>query len=400
MTPGPRSPYLQGFAGPAGARPSPSVAQELQQHGQPGLQDSPKPARDARTPMTSPTPHRDAAGVQRATLRELSRWLEGLGRHEDLDALVDALLPGLRDAFRVSTVSLALDDPGLHRFRVAAYCYRRRNGKRSCTYRVEPLTRDPFWSHVQTELELARQTRRTLCLMDDGSLVLRLQLREGDGWLMLGPRFDGSPQKALTQELVELVGVHVAQLLDHRLERHLRQRESPLDRLPRHDVLADLASELARAGAQHHPVTLGIIEIDQLDRIETQEGSAERARVMNQVAAAIRQELGREDSLGEYSDREFMVVFPNASLVQASARVETVKRRVRHLEISGASGPLSVSISAGLLALEYGSSRVSASEVDDLLAVADFALLRAKDLGGDNVQKLSWRHMRPLGVDP
>lgn len=336
-----------------------------------------------------------AAGIDRATIREVGTWMASLATRSHLSGLVDQLLPGLRDAFRCTSVSLSVTDPGLRRFRVAAYCYRK-DGRRSPAIHVDRDSDDRFWQHAERELRAARTSGLPLSLLEDGSLALAVPLQRGQAAVLFGPRLDGAGHSVVTQELMELLGSHIGALIDRLATETIVRTDAASGTLLRSAVVEDLSNALQQAGADHHPVTLGIIEIDNVDEISERYGTEAADRLTQTVAATIREDLEDEDSLGRHHGRELMVVLPHASLVQASQRLEAIKRRVGRLRLELAPGEIcETSVSAGLLALEYGSS-ASSSKVDDLLAVADYALVQARRHGGNHVQKLSWRQVDSL----
>ncbi|MEM6706122.1 MAG: sensor domain-containing diguanylate cyclase [Acidobacteriota bacterium] len=338
----------------------------------------------------------ETAGIDRATIREVSTWMASLAKQTHLSGLVDQLLPGLRDAFRCSTVSLSVSDPGLRRFRVAAYCYRRKDGRRSDALHVGPEKQDRFWQYAERELRAARTSGLPLSLLEDGSLALAVPLQRGQAAVLFGPRIDGAGHSVVTQELMELLGSHIGALIDRLATETIARTDAASGTLLRSAVVEDLSTALQQAGTGHHPVTLGIIEIDNVEEISERYGTEAVDRLTHAVAAAIREDLEDEDSLGRHQGRELMIVLPHASLVQASQRMEAIKRRVQRLRVELAPGQVcETSVSAGLLALEYGTS-ASASKVDDLLAVADYALLQARSRGGNHVQKMSWRQVDSL----
>lgn len=333
-------------------------------------------------------------------LAPLTSWLAELGRIRDLDRLVDHLLPKVRHYFGATYSGLLLRSKRHSAARVAAYCHRRvtdGSGPERSVVHVPDEIPDSRWQKLEPLFALSRSAAQRLVMLEGGHVLLAFELRDAWGGLLLGPREDRRGHSIATQELLGFLSLHLSSLV----ERHLL--EDPFEALTgllrRNAVFEHLHRELDNASLDGDPVTIGIVQLDQLDAVHSELGSRAAERLFNTVCAEMRSALRPTDLIGRYAGHEMLLVLPATSLVEAGALISGLRERIRDLQADVAAGvSRTTTLSIGLLALEYGSPAVSSSRIEDLVGVADFALLRAREQGGDQVQKWSWRQIGRLGL--
>ncbi len=143
------------------------------------------------------------------------------------------------------------------------------------------------------------------------------------------------------------------------------------------------AGELERSRRSSLPISLIALDIDNFKIINDTFGSQTGDEVLQVVAQTIREKSRPYDCIGRWSGDEFVLVL--AGVIGADA--EKVADRI----ISGVRGtrievpnepPLNVKISAGIASV----ARISTSiEVDALIEKSRHSMLRAKEVGGDQI---------------
>jgi eukaryotic-like serine/threonine-protein kinase len=97
------------------------------------------------------------------------------------------------------------------------------------------------------------------------------------------------------------------------------------------------------------------------------------------VAALLSNCARGEGTVGRYGGEEFAVIMSGTDSATAVRAAEALRAAVRESPIDTRSGPLTVTVSLGVAALQQG------DDVPTVLARADAALYRAKSAGRDQV---------------
>jgi diguanylate cyclase (GGDEF)-like protein len=167
------------------------------------------------------------------------------------------------------------------------------------------------------------------------------------------------------------------------VEEVLRQRSRELEWLGTTDELTGLHN--ARYLQQHmhhllgvqrrygHPFALLLIDIDGLKRINDAYGQAAGDRTLVDVATALGEAVRAVDTPIRMADDEFCVLLPQQTATRARALAERLAAAIEAVE-----GPASQSLS---VAVGVVSCPQHATEVDQLLEMADSAMYRAKAAG-------------------
>jgi diguanylate cyclase (GGDEF)-like protein len=137
-----------------------------------------------------------------------------------------------------------------------------------------------------------------------------------------------------------------------------------------------MAAEHARFARYGEPLSLVVIDVDKLKRINDEHGHLAGNEALRAIAAVIRREAREVDVAARYGGDEFLVVLPHTTLPRAGFFADRVRDAVRQLTVHG----LRLSVSIGVAALSRPGSTETA---DDLLQRADAAAYRAKRDGGD-----------------
>jgi diguanylate cyclase (GGDEF)-like protein len=155
-----------------------------------------------------------------------------------------------------------------------------------------------------------------------------------------------------------------------------------LTSLPNRRRTAELASlAIAEAESTSQPLTLALIDLDHFKSINDQHGHAVGDQVLRDFSRLSREMLRETDTFGRWGGEEFLLLMPGTTLDLALAIVERLRSRATEIAVPGAKQGLNISLSAGL-----ASTGPSPTTIDELLALADAALYRAKHEGRNRVR--------------
>ncbi|HUG47213.1 MAG TPA: diguanylate cyclase [Candidatus Limnocylindria bacterium] len=159
------------------------------------------------------------------------------------------------------------------------------------------------------------------------------------------------------------------------------QQEATNDRLTkvasRHALLSALFQEAERSARYGRPLTIAFIDIDHFKSVNDTYGHEIGDAVLRAVAGVFRQNTRDMDVVGRYGGEEFVLIFPETSIDEATAVAEKLRMLVSKASVpSGAGEMISVTVSIGL-----AGGHGQALRVDDLLRDADAAMYAAKSLG-------------------
>jgi len=179
-----------------------------------------------------------------------------------------------------------------------------------------------------------------------------------------------------------------------RTHMELKMKSDRLERLSMLDALTDipnrrflddrLVNEARRAGREHLPLSFAMIDIDHFKDYNDRYGHAAGDRSIQQVARALHATARRPaDLVARYGGEEFAAVLPGTESAGAAIVAERMRVAVEALGIehdaSAAAAVVTVSIGVTTSAGE------SSPSIGELLARADEALYRAKQLGRNRV---------------
>ncbi len=130
------------------------------------------------------------------------------------------------------------------------------------------------------------------------------------------------------------------------------------------------------ARARDEPLSVLMIDVDNLKTINDHHGHETGNLAIRTVAAAIQESLRANDLVARYGGDEFIVLLPAAPETAARRAGERILRRIAGQSIQGARGALGLSVSIGLATYP-----VMAGALEDLLQRADEALYESKRAG-------------------
>lgn len=161
-----------------------------------------------------------------------------------------------------------------------------------------------------------------------------------------------------------------------------------------HDGLTNLLNqrrfrELAeaacrRAWRERKPLALLLLDVDHFKSINDRYGHQCGDLVLQQLAACLRAEAGRDDIVGRYGGEEFVMLLPRTGLEDAHAAAQRILRAVDALrpQPAAAAPPLRVSVSIGVAS----TSQQPYDGLSSLFRAADGQLYRAKRNGRNRIE--------------
>ena len=179
------------------------------------------------------------------------------------------------------------------------------------------------------------------------------------------------------KELVARVGA-AARTKARQTEIANRTSSDSVTRLPERAAFElRLAQEISRSERSGAPVSILLIDLDQLDRVNEQLGRQAGDRVLAEIADVLKSTLRTADVLYRYGGDEFAAVLPDTELGTAYLAAE--RCRAAMAEVQAAATPTRASVGVA----QFSSGRAA----EEVIARAEIALFRAKESGGNR----TWR---------
>jgi diguanylate cyclase (GGDEF)-like protein/PAS domain S-box-containing protein len=141
-----------------------------------------------------------------------------------------------------------------------------------------------------------------------------------------------------------------------------------------------LEREMARCQRYGQPFAVLMVDLDDFKRVNDTHGHEEGDAVLREVSAALRAGLREGDVLARYGGDEFVAVLPTTDVTAARAVADRVRLQLAGMGFGPDHGE-DVTASVGLAT----SSDVTSGASDDLVRLADRALMAAKRRGGNCV---------------
>ena len=179
------------------------------------------------------------------------------------------------------------------------------------------------------------------------------------------------------KELVARVGA-AARTKARQVEIASRTSSDSVTRLPERAAFEHrLTQEISRSERSGAPVSILLIDLDQLDRVNDELGRAAGDHVLSEVAEALRSTLRTADVLYRYGGDEFAAVLPDTELGTAYLAAERCRAAMTEVQAAGTPTRASVGVA------QFSSGRAA----EEVIARAEIALFRAKESGGGR----TWR---------
>ena len=215
--------------------------------------------------------------------------------------------------------------------------------------------------------------------------VILLATRSGMGVYVEGVNAgaDDLITKPFDEELLA-ARLHVAQrmLALHSALRVQATHDPLTGLLNRGAILDGLQRELQRASREGGCIGVIMVDLDHFKHINDCHGHLIGDAVLQESASRMHSVLRSYGQIGRYGGEEFLMVVPGHDETLASTVAERIRTCVCAAPIPTSAGPLSVTISLGVVTA-LGNHP---GQADQLIAAADIALYRAKHAGRNRVE--------------
>lgn len=150
----------------------------------------------------------------------------------------------------------------------------------------------------------------------------------------------------------------------------------PLTRaLNRRGITASLIEAMAQAQRYSNPLSIALIDIDNLTRINEKYGLAAGNRALELVAYTITESLRLPDRVGRQSDDEFLVVMPQTKAAAAIKVAERIRTAIELMEMDVEHHKVKVSASIGVAEFHKG------QDLEKFLSSVSIAMREAQNEG-------------------
>jgi len=176
-----------------------------------------------------------------------------------------------------------------------------------------------------------------------------------------------------------------------RKNRELKEANETVERLARTDALTGLANrrtldealprEIARAERLGERLGVIIADLDLFKSINDQYGHIAGDGVLTRAATVFRSQLRPYDLAARYGGEEFLLLLPGASLEDAIAIAERIRKAVATIDLLGCPGRITVSLGVA--------SWIAGESAEELVTRADAMLYAAKKNGRNRVEAAS-----------
>lgn len=197
--------------------------------------------------------------------------------------------------------------------------------------------------------------------------------------------FNGSAVRDDAGELRFYLGVARDIRERKRLEQELRYSLDEMESAAMHDALTGLLNrraitqyaeiELSQAEASQRPISLVLVDVDDLKRMNDTHGHAMGDKLIVKVGSAIKDHIRRNDFAGRWGGDEFMIVLPGANLVHAEEISERLRATIEKVDEGDEIDLPSVSIGISCF------SGRGKKAIENLFSETDEALYTAKRKG-------------------
>ncbi|HLS80320.1 MAG TPA: DUF484 family protein [Steroidobacter sp.] len=225
--------------------------------------------------------------------------------------------------------------------------------------------------------------------------VALIPLRRQDrlqGSLNFGSADEKRFSRHLATDFMAHLGVIASFAIENTINRARLVRSGLTDYLTgwrnRRYLNARLKDELARAQRQEGSLTCLLIDLDHFKQINDQHGHLVGDLALREAAQRVDAQIRGSDAAARFGGDEFVVLAPGVTREQAAALAERIRRAVCDAPLEVRPGvQLAMTVSIGVAGLTVARDEKDLKTVAErLLAAADAALYRAKELGRNRVE--------------
>lgn len=154
----------------------------------------------------------------------------------------------------------------------------------------------------------------------------------------------------------------------------------PLTQVLNHRAITvDLLESIAHSERYGNPLTLALVDVDNLKGINEDYGNEAGDLVLQMVAATLADALRMPDRIGRYVNGEFLLVLPETEMEDASTITDRVRAKISNSPIESEKGVCNATVSIGLTEYSKG------DDIEAMVSRAIAALKEAKENGSNMV---------------
>lgn len=143
-----------------------------------------------------------------------------------------------------------------------------------------------------------------------------------------------------------------------------------------------LKTELKRATALNHPVSLIILDLDKFKIFNDTFGHIIGDKLLAQIGQILRQNVRQMDLPARYGGEEFSIILPITTLDEATVLAEKLRKIIEQTHFPDNTGCLSAKITASFGIATYNPNiLLSPPDSEKIISIADKALYKAKHNG-------------------
>jgi diguanylate cyclase (GGDEF)-like protein len=151
--------------------------------------------------------------------------------------------------------------------------------------------------------------------------------------------------------------------------------------LNRRGVTSTLLEAMAQAQRYNNALSIALVDIDGLARINDKQGFQAGNKTLELVASTITEVLRLPDRVGRQGDDDFLVVMPQTKAAAATKVAERIRGAIEALDVEFGNQSFKVSISVGVAEFHKG------QDLERFLSDAQAALQLAKRGDGNRVMR-------------
>jgi len=149
-------------------------------------------------------------------------------------------------------------------------------------------------------------------------------------------------------------------------------------------ILDLLKGEIERSRRGNDSLGVIMADVDFFKRVNDTHGHLVGDAVLREVGNRLGSAVRSYDSVGRYGGEEFLIIVPGCDALNLVTTAERLRRRVADQPIDTSAGPVPVTISLGIVAVQANES--TSIDPERLLHYADEALYAAKARGRNRVE--------------
>lgn len=171
----------------------------------------------------------------------------------------------------------------------------------------------------------------------------------------------------------------LANMATHAAQNERITTDSLTGLLNRQGITASLLEAMAHAERYGNPLSVALVAIDELTRVQQEAGRKVADKRVQSTANLFGEALRLPDRVGRFGEDEFLVVLPQAALKDAAKIAERIRANAEATQPSSADKKLASTLSIGVVRFRKG------EDLERLLTRASEVLTKARAAGGNRV---------------